>query len=55
MDESSGSEIVGYADGALFGPGGKEIGISMIYFTSYDSTDPNSFGFGAGIAFGELP
>ena len=55
VDESSGSEIVGYADGALFGPGGKEIGISMIYFTSYDSTDPNSFGFGAGIAFGELP
>ena len=47
------SEIVGKLDGALFGPQGQEVGVSMIYYTVYDSSKPNDFGFGAGLGFGE--
>ena len=47
------SEIVGYLDGALFGPQGKEVGVSMIYYSVYDSNKPRDIGFGAGLGFGE--
>lgn len=47
------SEIIGYLDGALFGPQGKEVGVSMIYYSTYDSLKPNDVAFGAGLGFGE--